>query len=248
MHSLLRRIRSLSVLALLVALGDSTAQTTPAADQPREFHLTSLGVQSRDMRYISPVTKRPFFLNVRPNLIAGPYALHGSTVPIFMLGPDGVRQPATIAHIPPGFTQPLVIILPGPVPGPNAPPLPYSSLVVDYSASENPTNSIHFLNPSPIQVGVAFGKNPPTTLPPGGQITYRFTPPPPNDCFMPLKIAFNREGAGWTRIPVSEPEDGIALDENIRIFVIIKPDPTKPDGGGASAFSIITTHLPPPTS
>lgn len=230
---------------LLVAAHALPAQTPDPATTGRQFHLAAVGVQSRDIRYLSPQTNRPYYLDVRPGHIAGPYALGSTTLPLFKLAPDGTRTPAALARIPDSIRSPLVVLVPGPAPGPGDTTLTYATLVLDYSEEQAPANSIRFLNVSPLPVAVAFGKTTPSVLPPGGQTIARFTPPPPDDCYVPLKLAFTRDGTQWTRIPVGHPDDDIALGENLRITIILNPDPAKPDGGGPSAFTTITTHLPP---
>lgn len=246
MNPLLHLLRRTLLPALLLGAAPALFAQQPG-DTPagRQFHLASVGVQSRDIRYLSPRTNRPFYLDVRPGHIAGPYTLGGTTVPLFKLEADGTRTPAALARIPESILSPLIVLVPGPVPGPNDTLLPYGTLVLDYSEEQAPANSIRFLNVSPLQVAVAFGKTTPTILPPGGQTISRFTPPPPDDCYVPMKLAFTRDGTQWNRIPVGQPDDDIALGENLRITVIINPDPAKPDGGGPSAFTVITTHPTP---
>lgn len=244
MTALLPPLRRLLLCAL--TLGSCLFAQEPGAATSRQFHLTSIGVNSRDIRYLSPRTNRPFYLDVRPGHIAGPYALGSTTLPIYQFDAQGTQQPAAIATIPDSIIDPLVILLPGPVPGPDDTVLPYRALVLDYSTERSPANSIRFINVSAVPVAVAFGPNNPVVIPSGGQNIVPFTPPPPDDSYVPMKLAFAGRDGRWNRIPVGEPNDDIGLTENTRVVVLLNPDPRKANGGGFSAFTVITTPAPPP--
>ncbi|MBC2595252.1 hypothetical protein H5P28_13370 [Ruficoccus amylovorans] len=194
-------------------------------EQPKNtFRLTALSGSFDGWKCSGYSSSDSFQPIIAQRYISGPYPLEDRRMVFFKQDEaTGEKATQTIATVPAGIRQPLIVLCQLPQRLEDGTVLPYTALVLDDSLKSTPLNSIRIVNMSRYPTMMAFGGQTPAELAPG-QSTLVSHPPLEKDMSAVMQLAVSAPGGEWKK-----KKGELFLRKNGRHYVLLNLDPFSDD-------------------